>query len=122
MVRLPSKLRAQSMYLTRTPALPALRAQLAQSSRELGTVLLGLEAVRGADPVTWGGVVERDTAVRHARRFVFDAALGRIVDKVFHGSASMLVAQLVNERNVSVEELERIRALLDERLARAGRK
>ena len=50
------------------------------------------------------------------------SALGRIVDKVFHGSASMLVAQLVNERNVSVDELERIRALLDERLARAGRK
>jgi hypothetical protein len=68
------------MYLTRSPALPALRAQLAQSSRELATVLLGLEAVRGADPASWGGAVERDTAVRHARRFVFDAALGRIVD------------------------------------------
>jgi predicted transcriptional regulator len=50
------------------------------------------------------------------------SALSRIVDKVFHGSASMLVAQLVNERNVPVEELERIRTLLDERLKKAGRK
>jgi BlaI family penicillinase repressor len=49
-------------------------------------------------------------------------ALGRIVDKVFHGSASMLVAQLVSERDVPVEELKRIRALLDERLAKASRK
>jgi hypothetical protein len=68
------------MYLTRTPALPALRAQLAQSNRELGTVLLGLEAVRASDPDGWGGADARDAAVRHARRFVFDAALGRIVD------------------------------------------
>jgi predicted transcriptional regulator len=49
-------------------------------------------------------------------------ALSRIVEKVFQGSASMLVAQLVKERNVSVEELERIRELLDERLRKAGRK
>lgn len=49
-------------------------------------------------------------------------ALGRIVDKVFHGSASMLVAQLVSERDVPVEELERIRTLLDERLGKKGRK
>jgi predicted transcriptional regulator len=48
-------------------------------------------------------------------------ALSRLVDKVFHGSASMLVAQLVKERDVPREELERIRTLLDERL-RKGRK
>jgi predicted transcriptional regulator len=41
-----------------------------------------------------------------------------MVDKVFQGSASMLVAQLVRERNVPVKELERMRKLLDERLAK----
>jgi len=44
------------------------------------------------------------------------SALSQIVDKVFHGSASMLVAQLVRERSVPVQELEQIRKLLDERL------
>lgn len=44
--------------------------------------------------------------------------LSQVVDKVFQGSASMLVAQLVRERNVPVKELERMRALLDERLAK----
>lgn len=47
------------------------------------------------------------------------SALDRIVDKVFHGSASMLLAQLVSEREVPIEELLRMRALLDERLADA---
>jgi predicted transcriptional regulator len=49
-------------------------------------------------------------------------ALGRIVDKVFHGSASMLVAQLVEERNLSVEELREMRELLDGRLAKAAKR
>ncbi|HWK89440.1 MAG TPA: BlaI/MecI/CopY family transcriptional regulator [Longimicrobium sp.] len=44
-------------------------------------------------------------------------ALERIMDKVFHGSASMLLAQLVAERRLPPEELRRMRALLDERLA-----
>lgn len=44
--------------------------------------------------------------------------LSQMVDKVFQGSASMLVAQLVRERHLPVEELERMRKLLDERLAK----
>lgn len=44
-------------------------------------------------------------------------ALGRIVDKVFHGSAAMLFSQLVEERAISAEELERMRAVLERRLA-----
>jgi predicted transcriptional regulator len=43
-------------------------------------------------------------------------ALSQLVDKVFEGSAALLVAQLVRERNVPVEELERMRKLLDARL------
>jgi BlaI family penicillinase repressor len=44
-------------------------------------------------------------------------ALSRIVEKVFHGSATMLLAQLVSERRLPAEELERMRELLDRRLA-----
>ena len=44
-------------------------------------------------------------------------ALARLLDKVFHGSAEVLLAQLVQERNLSSAELNRMRALLDERLA-----
>jgi BlaI family penicillinase repressor len=43
-------------------------------------------------------------------------ALSRLLDKVFHGSAAMLVARLVSERDLPPEELRRIRDLLDSRL------
>lgn len=44
------------------------------------------------------------------------SAIGRILDKVFHGSAEMLLAQLVSERKVPADELRRMRKLLEERL------
>jgi BlaI family transcriptional regulator, penicillinase repressor len=47
-------------------------------------------------------------------------ALDRLVDKVFHGSAEMLLAQLVSERALPPEELQRMRDLLDRRLAESG--
>lgn len=48
------------------------------------------------------------------------SALDRIVDKVFQGSAEMLLAQLVTERELPAEELQRMRDLLDRRLAESG--
>ena len=45
-----------------------------------------------------------------------ESALSRLLDKVFHGSAAMLVAQLVNERTIPPQELRQIRELLDDRL------
>ena len=49
-------------------------------------------------------------------------ALGRIVDKVFQGSAPVLLAQLVSEHDLTVDELQEMRDLLDRRLAeRKGR-
>lgn len=45
------------------------------------------------------------------------SALGRIVDKVFHGSAELVLAQLVAERGLGAAELQRMRDLLDRRLA-----
>jgi predicted transcriptional regulator len=44
------------------------------------------------------------------------SALARILDKVFNGSAEHLLAQLVEERHVSADELSRMRRLLDARM------
>jgi predicted transcriptional regulator len=44
------------------------------------------------------------------------SALSRIKDAIFHGSTERMFAQLVSDRNLSREELERMRALLAERL------
>jgi len=43
-------------------------------------------------------------------------ALSRIVDKVFHGSAELLLARLVAERELSADEVRRMRDLLDRHL------
>ena len=40
-------------------------------------------------------------------------ALSRIVNKIFHGSAEMLLATLVEGREFTEEELRRMRAVLD---------
>lgn len=44
------------------------------------------------------------------------SALGRILDKIFHGSAETLLARLVSEEDLSDEELRRMRRLLERRL------
>ena len=44
------------------------------------------------------------------------SALARIRDAIFQGSAERLLAQLVSDRGLSREELERMRRLLAERL------
>lgn len=45
------------------------------------------------------------------------SALTRIRDAIFQGSAAQLFAQLVSDRDLSRDELERMRALLAERLS-----
>lgn len=45
-----------------------------------------------------------------------DSALARIRDAMFQGSAELLFAQLVSDRGLRREELERMRRLLAERL------
>lgn len=44
------------------------------------------------------------------------SALRRLVDKVFDGSPELLMTQLVSDKNLSDEELRRLRKLLTERL------
>jgi predicted transcriptional regulator len=47
-------------------------------------------------------------------------ALGRIVDKIFLGSAESAVAHLVTRHKLRPDEIARMRALLDEAARRAG--
>src|SRR5512146_1148732 len=48
------------------------------------------------------------------------SALRRLVRKVFRGSPELLLTQLVSDRGLSREELERMRELLEERLGDTG--
>lgn len=45
--------------------------------------------------------------------------IGRLLDKLYHGSREVLITRLVSEEELSREELERIRDLIDERLGGA---
>ncbi|MDQ3556545.1 MAG: BlaI/MecI/CopY family transcriptional regulator [Gemmatimonadota bacterium] len=45
-----------------------------------------------------------------------DSALARIRDAIYQGSAELLFTQLVSDRGLKREELERMRRLLNERL------
>ena len=49
-----------------------------------------------------------------------DSAIGRIVDKIFHGAADVLLAQLVSSRKIPPDQLERMRALLDSHIEEEG--
>ncbi|HEX6135179.1 MAG TPA: BlaI/MecI/CopY family transcriptional regulator [Longimicrobiales bacterium] len=48
-----------------------------------------------------------------------ESALARIRDMIFHGSAEMILAQLVSDRGLSRAELERMKRLLQDRLKEA---
>jgi BlaI family penicillinase repressor len=45
------------------------------------------------------------------------SALSRVLDKIFGGSAEMLLSQLVSDRNLDADTLKRLRKTLDERIA-----
>lgn len=47
------------------------------------------------------------------------SALARIRESIFHGSAEMILAQLVSDRGLSRAELERMKRLLNDRLKEA---
>ncbi len=53
-------------------------------------------------------IVERDAARRHAVR--------RLLDGLFRGSTELLVTQLVRDRDLSEEDVERLREVLDQEL------
>lgn len=99
--------------------------------RSSGTVAEVREALD--DPVGYTGVLkllqilEEKGAVRHeqegrAYRYfpvarpdeVGRRVLGRIVDRIFQGSAELAMARLVSDRSLDPEAVERLKALLDE--------
>lgn len=49
-----------------------------------------------------------------------DSALARIRDAIYQGSAELMFAQLVSDRKLGRDELERMRRLLAERLEEAS--
>lgn len=50
------------------------------------------------------------------RRVAARSALARLIDTVFNGSPELLLTQLVTERELSEEQLKRLRRLMDARL------
>ena len=52
-----------------------------------------------------------------ARAHAGESLLRRITRKIFRGSPELLLTQLVSDRDLTAEELRRMRRLLDERLA-----
>src|SRR3954465_1557958 len=57
-----------------------------------------------------------------ARRAARRNAISKIVDKLFHGSPEQLVAQLVEDEELSADDLRRLRALLAEQPKAAGKR
>ncbi|MEP6621073.1 MAG: BlaI/MecI/CopY family transcriptional regulator [bacterium] len=54
-----------------------------------------------------------------ARATARRTALTRLLDKLFHGAPEQLLAHMVDERSMSVDDLRRLRAQIDELEARA---
>lgn len=50
------------------------------------------------------------------RRVAARSALARLIETVFNGSPELLLSQLVTDRDLSEDELKRLRRLLDARL------
>jgi predicted transcriptional regulator len=84
-----------------------------------------LTVLRTLEAKGYVGHREEGKAHRYAPLVPRDAAgqsaLHRITDKVFSGSAEMLLTQLVSGRKLKPEELKRMRQLLDTRLKEASR-
>jgi predicted transcriptional regulator len=55
-----------------------------------------------------------------ARRAARRSAVSRIVDKLFHGSPEQLIAQLVEDEDLSADDLKRLRALLSAQARKEG--
>jgi len=74
------------------------------------TILRNLEAKELVSHTTEGKA--HRYVPRVARTAARRSALTRILDKLFHGSPEQLVAQLVQDEQLSAQDLKRLRALL----------
>lgn len=83
------------------------------------TVLRGLEAKGAVRHQQDGKAYRYYPRIRPAR--VGDRSLKRLLDKVYQGSRELLLARLVSDREISAQELKRLRRLVDERLREVDR-
>jgi predicted transcriptional regulator len=74
------------------------------------TILRNLEAKELVDHTAEGKA--HRYRPRLARKAVRQSALSRMVNKLFHGSPEQLIAQLVEDEQLSADDLKRLRALL----------
>jgi len=59
---------------------------------------------------------------RVARKTARRNAIAKIVDKLFHGSAEQLVAQLVEDKELSANDLRRLRGMLSAQKPKGGKR
>jgi predicted transcriptional regulator len=78
------------------------------------TVLRGLETKGAVRHKREGRAFRYIPRIKPTR--VGDRSVERLVDKVYSGSRELLITQLVADRSLDVEELKRIRRLIDERI------
>jgi BlaI family transcriptional regulator, penicillinase repressor len=98
-------------------------ATVAEVRDELGDPLAYTSVLSAMQTLEEKGFVGHDTEGRAYRYYPLvaveqagESALGRVLDKIFHGSAESLLAQLVSDRSIPPEELKRMRKLLEDQL------
>ncbi|MGH7469510.1 MAG: BlaI/MecI/CopY family transcriptional regulator [Longimicrobiales bacterium] len=101
-------------------------ATVAQVREELSDDLAYTSVLSALQTLEEKGYVDHEAegrAYRYRPLVAADAAGGtaltRLLDKIFHGSAEQLLAQLVTERQIAPEELKRMRKLLLDRMKEA---
>ena len=109
-------------------------ATVTEVKDELGEELAYTSVLSALQTLEEKGYVRHESEGRAYRYFATIAAdhagksaLTRIRDSIYHGSAERMFAHLVSDRKLGRDELERMRALLTERLddatkSRGGRK
>ncbi len=95
-----------------------LRADLAYTT--VLTILRNLEAKEFVTHTAEGKA--HRYVPRVARRTARRSALSRMMDKLFHGSPEQLIAQLVEDEDLSAADLKRLRSLLKPPTKRGGTK
>ena len=83
------------------------------------TVLRGLESKGAVRHEREGRAFRYLPRIKPTR--IGNRSLKRLLDKVYSGSRERLITQLVADRDVGVEELKRIRRLIDERIRETDR-
>ncbi|MEX2281344.1 MAG: BlaI/MecI/CopY family transcriptional regulator [Gemmatimonadota bacterium] len=97
------------------------RATVAEVREELSDELAYTSVLSALQTLEEKKYVDHDIEGRAYRYFPLvaveqagESALSRVLDKIFHGSAESLLAQLVSDRSIPSAELKRMRQMLEE--------